>query len=304
MIDENNAQEKSNNQDEKNTPEYISLNTISVWCVLSIFALFAILRSAHTPLISVNFKNIIHTTEMGVVMDLTVIYPAYNEEENIKRIPRELLYYLDKLHMSYEVLVIDDGSKDHTAAETKKLIKKYPQIMLVQHAKNQGLGMAVRTGIKHARGIYTVTIDGDFTFHPRQIKNLFTVLKKSRVDCVIGSPTLLGYEKDVPFYRIFLSKGVNVLYMILLGKKITAVSPIFRLYKTKQLKELNLHTTSFDINAEILFKLLQNHRTIIEIPAKLTTRRYGVSKLNNIREIKNHLKLLWRMLLWKMDLNV
>ena len=237
---------------------------------------------------------------------LSVIYPAFNEEENVKLMPRELLPALAQLEHSrlfahrgsYEVIIVDDGSIDGTARYAQKLAAADPHIRLISHRRNRGLGAAIRTGIKHAHGELLVTIDGDYTFHPRQIKNLLARFSIGDVDCVIGSPTLRGYGKNVPRYRIFLSKGVNALYRILLRKKITAVSPIFRLYKTDQLKKLHLSSNRFEINAEILFKLLQDRRRVVEIPALLTTRKQGVSKLNNAREIKNHLLLLAKMAAW------
>ncbi|MEM4259854.1 MAG: glycosyltransferase family 2 protein [Candidatus Woesearchaeota archaeon] len=238
----------------------------------------------------------------GVIRDklkLSILYPAFNEEQNVKNIPVELLPYIEKLGIPYEVIIIDDGSKDNTLNEAIKLKIKYPVIRVLKHKKNMGLGAAVKTGIKNAKGELLVTIDGDFTFHPRQIKDLFKRFQKGDVDCVIGSPTLKGYGKDVPSYRIFLSKSVNLLYNILLGKRITAVSPIFRLYKTRQLKKLKIQANGFDINAEILFRLLEKNRIVTEIPARLTTRKFGESKLNNVKEIKNHIKLLLRILSWK-----
>ncbi|HIH32363.1 TPA: glycosyltransferase family 2 protein [Candidatus Woesearchaeota archaeon] len=232
-------------------------------------------------------------------MQLTVIYPAFNEEENVKHIPNELIRFLDKLGMTYEILIIDDGSKDNTVNEVNKLRKKFSNIVLIRHKSNKGLGSAIRTGIKHARGEFLVTIDGDFTFHPSMIKSLIQAQKRENADCVIGSPLLAGYGKNVPKYRIFLSKSVNKIYQILMQKKVTAVSQIFRLYKARDLKSLDLESKRFDINAEILFKLVQKNKTFYEIPAKLTLRKYGESKINNFKEIQNHIRLIFKIIKWK-----
>lgn len=230
---------------------------------------------------------------------LSIIIPCYNEEENLKTYNRELFPHLNKLKTKYEVVLVNDGSKDKTLEEMNKLKKKNKNIKIVNYSPNGGLGHAVKQGIKAANGDLAVTLDSDLTFHPTLITKLLERYDKGDVDCVIGSPTLAGYDKSVPLYRIFLSKSANMLYWIILGKKITAVSPIFRLYKTEKIKNLNIESNKFEINSEILFKLLKNKCKVTEIPATLTTRKYGVSKLNNRKEIVNHLKLMAKMLVWK-----
>lgn len=230
---------------------------------------------------------------------LSIIIPCYNEEENLSIYNKELFPELNKLKTKYEVILVNDGSKDNTLKEINKLKRKYKNIQIVSYEKNGGLGYAIRQGIKEAKGELTVTLDSDLTFHPNLIPRLIERYKQGNVDCVIGSPTLKGYDKSIPFYRIFLSKGCNMMYWAILGKKITAVSPIFRLYNTKKLQSLKLTTTKFDINSEILFKLLKNRCKVAEIPAKLTVRKFGVSKLNSKKEIINHLKLMARMIIWK-----
>lgn len=230
---------------------------------------------------------------------LSVILPAYNEEENLDRIPKELLSELNKLRVSYEVVIVDDGSKDNTLKKAKELSNKYPHIRVVPHAKNKGLGAAVRTGIRNSKGHLIVTLDTDFTFHPRLIRVLLNRFNKGDVDFVSGSSNLAGYSKNIPGYRIFLSNACNLGYSILFAKKVTSVSPIFRLYKAEQVKRLKLNSTGFDINAEILAKLIISGKKFAEVPAKLTIRKYGVSKLNNFREIKNHLKMYCKIIWWR-----
>lgn len=239
---------------------------------------------------------------LSTPVKISIILPCYNEEQNVLRIESELLPVLRSFNVGYEVICIDDGSKDNTYNELEKLSSSVKQIRIIKHELNKGLGAAVRAGIESATGELTITLDADFTFHPRQIPNLLQRFKQEDVDFVIGSPYLAGYEKDIPFYRKFLSWMVNLLYTIVLLRKITAVSPIFRLYKTQDLKEIisSIKTTGFDINAEILFRLLQNKKRFAEIPASLTTRIYGESKLNNFKEIKNHLKLLFKIMFWRL----
>lgn len=235
---------------------------------------------------------------------LTVVVPCFNEGDNIPRMESELLPVLKSLNTDFEVLFVDDGSSDRTLEEIKNLQAKHDNLRVVSHGVNKGLGHAVRTGIKHASegaNNLLVTIDADLTFSPSFIPVLFKRFRQGDVDCVIGSP-FLGSTEEVQWYRKFLSVGVNALYQVLLWKRITSVSPIFRLYKTSQLKELELNCERFDINAEILFRLLQKRCKVVEVPANLTVRKFGVSKLDNKKEIRNHIHLLSKILKWRLGL--
>lgn len=228
---------------------------------------------------------------------LTVAIPACNEQDNIKRIEKELMPVLEKL-MKYEILIVDDGSTDSTAQEVRKLQRRYKSVRLVSHGRNLGLGCATRTAIRHACGNIMIFLDADFTFHPREIPKLLERYRKGDVDCVAGSQFGEG-GNTLPAKRLVLSKGVNVLYQLLLGKKLTSTSSIFRLYKTDQLRQLRLSGEQFSICAEILFKLMLDKRRVEEVPVLLTTRIYGESKIRNARETKNHLTLLSRIALWR-----
>ena len=230
---------------------------------------------------------------------MSVVIPAFNEQENIKRIPTELLPVLGKMNVKYEVLVVDDGSKDDTAKETRKIIQKHRNVRLVSHTKNMGLAEATRTGIKNANGNIIVFLDSDFTFHPREIPKLYAKYKSNNCDCVVGSHFSPQGSTDMIFYRMILSKGVNIMYSTLLGKKISTISSISRLYRTSELKKLKLESKGFDICAEILVKMLRNKNHIEEVPVKLTTRIYGESKLDNKKEFINHMKLLSKLALWR-----
>lgn len=235
---------------------------------------------------------------------LSIVMPAYNEEKNIARIPKELLPHLEhikkKYGQDYEILIIDDGSKDGTLKVAKNLEKKNSRIKVLIHEKNQGLGQAIRTGINAAKGDMIVTYESDFTWDPSQIDDLLKEYSKGGFDCVMGSPYLGGYSADVPKYRAFLSYACNVGYSVLLGTRITSASPLFRIYNAKKVKQLQLEAKGFDINAEILVKILQTGGVVDEIPARLTTRIHGVSSLDNKKVIMNHLKIYKKIIQWKL----
>ncbi len=228
---------------------------------------------------------------------ITFAFPAFNEAENLKRFPKEVMPVFDGLGGLYEILIVDDGSTDATAAVARGLGAK---VRLVQHDRNRGLGVAVRTAIKEAKGDILITMDADLTFAPALVRVLLERFSQGDVDVVCGSPKLAGYGKDIPSYRLFVSHIASLVYRVVLGAKLSTVTPIFRLYKREQLLSLPLQATGFDINAEILFYLVRDGRRIAEVPAALTQRIHGESKLEYRQEMKRHLRLLKRMVLLRL----
>jgi dolichol-phosphate mannosyltransferase len=231
---------------------------------------------------------------------ISFVFPAFNEAENIRRFSEEVIPEFDRLGLPYEIVIVNDGSIDATPEVASSL---GGPVRLVNHDRNRGLGAAVRTGIHEAKGDLIVTMDSDLTFSPKLVSSLLERFNAGGVDVVSGSPKLAGYGKDIPSYRIVIGKCSTIVYSLLLGRNITAVSPIFRLYRRSDLADLDLQSTGFDINAEILFRLIQNGKRIAEVPAELTQRQFGDSKLNYVNEMKRHLRLIRRMAAWRLGLH-
>jgi len=233
------------------------------------------------------------------IRKLSVVVPCFNEEGNVRRFEKELFEEYRRLPFPCEFVLVDDGSSDLTASLLKSLAEKNPSVVFRAHSKNLGMGAALRTGIAVAAGDAILTIDADLTFHPSNIDLLLAAYNPG-VDCVTGS-ALLGRLEGVSAGRAFLSKGVNILYGMLLGG-ITSTSSVFRLYRASTLKVLELDRTDFDINAEILLKLLKRKGRVVEVPVTLTQRSWGQSKIRISREIRNHIRMLGRVSLWRAGL--
>lgn len=229
---------------------------------------------------------------------LSVIVPCFNEEGNVPRFKPELLDYFSQFPFTTDFIFVDDGSVDSTLQQLESLAKNNPQIKIVRHETNMGLGIALQTGLKEAGGDACLVLDSDLTFHPSEFPKLLELFS-ANVDCVLGSPNL-GSFSSVPLFRRILSQGVNFIYRILLGRNITSTSSIFRLYRSNSLKHLQLKSKSFDINAEILFKLILNGYSVCEAPVTLTSRVWGRSKIKILREVMNHMKWFLKILFWRL----
>lgn len=236
----------------------------------------------------------------GEPSKLTVVVPCHNEAENLRRFASELLPVLDDFKIAWELVLVDDGSSDDTEAVARGLVFLCTEAKVVKHPVKRGLGAALRSGFAAASGDRVLTLDADLTFAPRDAGRLLQRYAAGDVDVVSGSPALAGFD-GVPLHRIALSRVANLVYQVALWRRVTAVTPIFRLYRRSLLSEVELVSDGFEINAEILVKLLLRGARVAEVPAVLGTRRFGTSKLDSRREIANHLRLLGRIYGWRRE---
>ena len=232
---------------------------------------------------------------------ISVIIPLYNEEENVLLYPEHLMPVAESVIRKYgedcEFVFVDDGSRDSTLERLNTLRGGAPGITVVSHGTNKGMGAAIRTGLAHARGDLVITMDSDLTYRPGDIEKLLAAYRETGADCISASPyrgSDLANDVSSPF-RLFISRAVNFLYRVLLGSDITCVSGIFRLYRKEALDELTLRSNNFEIDAEIISKLILRGRSVREIGVKLHGREYGESKLDVKKEVRNNLMILGKI---------
>lgn len=238
-------------------------------------------------------------------MFLSIVVPCFNEKDSILRFEAELLPELDSLGSSYEIVAVDDGSTDGSLAALKALAARFTELIVISHSQNRGLGAALRTGFGAAQGEWIVALDADLTFHPSQIKTLLAHQQMTGADLVAGSPFLEESGRaDVSWTRLLPSLLLNAFYRGLFGRALTAYTPIFRLYRAGVLKTLPLSSRGFEINAEIAARFILKKKKCAEVPATLTSRKEGVSKLNRARELSRHLALIAKLLARREVFNV
>jgi len=235
---------------------------------------------------------------------ISLIIPLFNERENILRYPSDLFPVVETIGIecseSFEYLMIDDGSSDDTYQLISDFAANRPEVRVFHHEKNSGMGTAIRTGIKQVQGELIITLDSDLTFRPEDIRKLIAAYRRTGADCISGSPYLEpGLLEEVTPFRLLMSRSVNLLYRILLGGNISCVSPIFRLYRREIFDEITISSRNFEINAEIISKLLLKKKHVVEVPVPLLRRRHGTSKIRITKEIRNYLSLLSRIFMTK-----
>jgi glycosyltransferase involved in cell wall biosynthesis len=144
-------------------------------------------------------------------VDLSIVVPAYNEEHRIAPTLARLSAFLANQPMRWEIVVVDDGSRDATCSVVQAAMAQIPNLRLVRQSPNRGKGAAVRLGMREARGQIRVMSDADGSMPPEQLPRLLAPILACRADIAIGSRYAEGAHASVkqPWYRVAWSRLAN-----------------------------------------------------------------------------------------------
>ena len=234
-------------------------------------------------------------------MELSIIAPMYNEEDNVESTFYKIKEVLGQKNSDWEVIFVDDGSTDATLQRAQALEKREPHLRVIGYAQNTGAGRALRTGFKNARGRYIITVDFDLSYSAEQILNLYQKLKQEPgIDAVLGSCYMQGGRVEgVDPWRLFVSWLGNVVLRAVFRCRVHTITCIFRGYKKEVIQGLDLHLEKKDIHLEILARILSQRRKIAEVPAVLRIRGKGKSKFKFWKTCRSHLRFIFLYLFGK-----
>jgi glycosyltransferase involved in cell wall biosynthesis len=207
----------------------------------------------------------------GLMIKLSVIVPAYNEQKTV----RQILLKLIKIKEVTEIVVVNDASSDGTVSEIKKVKDK--RIKLYSHSQNQGKGAAIRTGLAKAEGNYILIQDADLEYDPADIRHLLQPIIDGRVRVVFGS-RFLGPHSNMFFWHLLGNHFLNLTVNILFDSIISDMETCYKLMPTSLLKELAIQENDFRIEPEITCKLLKRKEKIVEVPITYVSRTYDEGK--------------------------
>lgn len=221
--------------------------------------------------------------KQAIGSDYLVIIPTYNEVENVTELIDRIA---TRVSTKMQILVIDDGSPDGTAAAATAKSTKISGITVYERAGKQGLGSAYLAGFSlalEAGFTFVITMDSDLSHDPIVINDM---IKKSAVnDLVIGSRYCPGGEiPNFELWRRWMSKGGNLLAKTLLGIKAMDCTSGFRCYRTNVLKSLdvekNIKSKQYIFLVELLLWLTMNKCRIDEVPIIFNQRTMGKTKVS------------------------
>ena len=207
---------------------------------------------------------------------VTIIIPAYNEEEGILNIIKEL----KKLPENYDIIVVDDGSTDNTYE-----VARSTGIKVIRHPYNKGNGAAIKTGALEARGDVLLFMDGDGQHNPEYIPDVLQYI--GEYDMVVGART---EEFKGLAIRNAGNRFLILLANYLTGFKIQDLTSGFRAIKKDVFRDLGLVEDKTTIEQEMVMKALKKEYRIKEIASHEYLRRYGKSKIELYR--------VWHLYIW------
>lgn len=229
---------------------------------------------------------------------ITVIIPCYNESETLPYLAntlRSVEAELSENGFESNFIFIDDRSTDQTFDKLRELFGKRGNVNIVRHEKNKGVAAGIMTGLREAKTEIVCSMDCDCTYDPHELVKMLRLFEDN-IDMVTASPYHPnGGVRNVPEWRLFLSKGASWLYRRALRSKLSTYTSCFRVYRRSSMIDLDLREKGFLGVAEMLGKLDLKGGNIVEYPAVLEVRLFGFSKMKTVRTIFGHLKLLSKL---------
>lgn len=163
---------------------------------------------------------------------ISLVLPAYNEADNIEPMVAEAVPALEAVADDYEIIVVDDGSSDETAAVTRRVSEQNPHVRLVQHEVNRGFGAAVFSGFTNARKDWIFYTDADRQFVLSELERFVPYMDQADLIAGYRAP-----RRD-PFLRVFYGKGWSALCTLLFGYTVRDVDCGFKLFRREIIEEL------------------------------------------------------------------
>ena len=204
-------------------------------------------------------------------ISLSIFFPTYNEALNIREsVERTIDVVTKSPYISeFEILIINDGSKDNTLEVAEQLANEYPHVRVVNHGQNMGYGSALKTGIKEAKLDYIFFTDADLQFDIVELQNLVVHADKY--------PVVIGYRapRQDPFMRLLNARVWNMLNRALFGLKVRDIDCAFKLFRRDLVQNLKLRSGGAMISAETLIRLSRRKVAIKEVPVSHLPRVAG-----------------------------
>jgi dolichol-phosphate mannosyltransferase len=213
-------------------------------------------------------------------MKLSIIIPARDEEGSIVATVEDLLGELRARRIPCEVIVVDDGSTDDTAAVVRGLAGRNPEVVLVQNDGRHGFGMAVRAGLAHYSGDAAAIVMADASDHPGDLVRYYEKLCEG-YDCVFGSRFMDGGSvHDYPAHKLVLNRLANWFIRALFRTGLNDTTNAFKAYRREAVDGMQpLISPHFNLTVEMPLKAIVRGYSYAVTPIRWTNRQAGISKL-------------------------
>jgi len=222
---------------------------------------------------------------------ISIVVPAYNEEENIAAVIHDIEHFIDLPH---ELVIVNDHSRDRTPELVKNLTLQYPSIRLVENTRPGGFANALRTGFENARGDFVVPVMADLCDELLTVKNMFRKAEEG-FDIICGcryarGGMRLGGSRVKGFFSSFVGWSMHILLRI----PTHDIANAFKMYSKKVLESIPIESQGFEISMEIAVKGYFSGFKVTEVPTVWKERTRGKSSFKMLKLFPAYLKwYLW-----------
>lgn len=213
---------------------------------------------------------------------LSIIMPAYNEEKLIKHSIEETIRIISGFVRDFEIIVVNDGSKDNTKTEILKVANQDDRVKLVSYKTNKGKGNAIKEGIKKSCGDYIAFVDADLELNPAQLEGYLKKMLDDNKDVVIGCKFHKDSELIYPFKRKVISMGYYIMLLVLFHLNVKDTQTGLKVFRTEALKPVVplIKTSGFAYDIEVLVAVHRRGFTIAQMPVKVVhVREAGANRI-------------------------
>ncbi len=222
--------------------------------------------------------------------DLSVVVPAYNEERRLPVTLAAVVPWLKSCQRSFELILVDDGSRDRTLEVMREWESRHPEIRVISQTPNRGKGRALASGVEASSGRLVLVSDADFSTPITEIGKLEAVIGEG-ADVAIGSRARRGasIESAQPLYRVLMGKTFNLMVQALVLPGVWDTQCGFKLFRGDVARDLfaALRTDGFGYDVDVLYRARRRGLRIREVPV-----RWINSPETKVHAVKDSLRML------------
>jgi glycosyltransferase involved in cell wall biosynthesis len=224
-------------------------------------------------------KSATRTTERGQPLTLSVVIPVFNERETVEELVGKLLQHCN----GHEIVIVDDGSTDGTAANVRRLANR-PGVRALFHPQNWGKGAAIRTALQEASGEIIVIQDADLEYDPADIERLTQPIVEGRADVVFGSRFLSDSQSACGPLPRAANRCLTALSNRFSGLKLTDMETGYKAFRRDVVAGMRICENRFGIEPELTAKIARAGWRVVEVPISYTSRSRAAGKKITLRD--------------------
>lgn len=207
----------------------------------------------------------------AVKPSISLFYPVYNDEGTVRRVTEKAIRVLSRIAREHEIIIVDDGSPDHSGEIADELARQHPQVTVIHHERHRGYGAALRTGFARCHHEWICFTDGDDQYDVAELTHMLKLL--ARYDMLIT----FRYCKIYNSWRLFVSWGYNHVLRLMFRSPFRDISCGLKLIRHDVLQEITITSDSPFVGAEIVLNAMLKGYAIGEVGISTYPRDFGQS---------------------------